>query len=564
MVLAVALVTASALGFSLSQKKQYSASASLLFRDPQLDQKLFGSSFVAPNTDPTREAATNLQLVSLGTVAARTAQALGSGWTQGKVSGEMTISNDGQSDVVSLTATDPNPTTAATVANAFATQYIAFRQNADRSKIAQARQLVQNQINALPPQQQRAPNGQSLKSRAEQLAILAALQTGNAELVQSAAVPTSPSIPKTRRNVLVGVLVGLLLGVGLALLMERLDRRLKSADELAETYGLPLLGAVPQTRAFAAGKTDSLSLPPAAAEAFRMLRARLRYFNIDRDIRSVLITSPAPKDGKSTVAWHLARTAALSRGTRVALVETDFRRPVIARYNGLSPIPGLTEALTHGIDLSDVIQRVPVHDQVDGEGPSLDVIVAGASPPNPAELVESHKMAQFLEHLSATYDLVVVDTPPSSVVSDAFPLMRQVSGVIVVSSLDQTTRDAAVHLRNQLTSLNAHALGVIANRVKTRRDAYYGGYEYYQSVPPDGDSPSPEAIDANGRGRSATPSGLEESPEGQQESLVEPAGDPSAEERIPNGSRSATAEGAGPPPDPVSTQKARGRGWFGR
>jgi len=434
---------------------------------------------------------------------------LGGQLSSSDVTGKISVAAKGQSDVVSVTATDPSPPFAARLANLYADQYIAFRQSADRSKIYQARQLVQNQLDGLTLAQRQSPNGQSLAQRAEQLSVLAALQTGNAELVQPASLPTSPSAPLTKRNTILGGLLGLLLGVLLALGFERIDRRLRSPDEMAEAYRLPLLGTVPQARALAVDSDSASPLPPAASEAFRMLRGRMRYFNVDRDIRSVLVTSPAPRDGKSTIAWNLARTAAMSPGARVLLVETDFRRPVLAHNHGLRPVPGLAEALTHGVAVEDVILKVTVREATPQTAEAvLEVIPAGAPPPNPTELIESHKMADLLTDFSASYDLVIVDTPPSSVVPDAFPLMRRVSGVIVVSSLDQTTRDAAVHLRDQLTALEAHPLGVIANRVKVRRDSYYG-YGYYQR--PGGEAP--DAVSNGSGGARATAEGNGAHPE---------------------------------------------------
>lgn len=215
-----------------------------------------------------------------------------------------------------------------------------------------------------------------------------------------------------------------------------------------------------------------------------MLRARIRYFNVDRDITSLLITSAAPQEGKSTVAWHLARVAAMSRGTSVVLVETDFRRPSLARAHGLRPMPGLAEALTHGIEMNRVVQSVDIETPRDGITAELDVVVAGAPPPNPSELIESQKMLEFLHQLKRHYDLVVVDTPPTSIVPDVFPLVRQVSGVIVVASIGETTRDRAHHLRAQLEQLNAHTLGVIANRTKRKSGGEYG-YGYYGRVESD-------------------------------------------------------------------------------
>src|SRR3954468_12950968 len=163
------LVPAAALAFSLSQEKQYSASASLLFRDPQLDQKFSGSTVFAPSSDPNREAATNAKLGSLGVVAARTSKALGGKLAPGDISGKIAVAPAGQSDVVTITATDPDPAFAAKLANTFAQQFIVFRRDADRSKIASAQQLVTQQIRRLSPSERTGPQGTALQQRGEQL-----------------------------------------------------------------------------------------------------------------------------------------------------------------------------------------------------------------------------------------------------------------------------------------------------------------------------------------------------------------------------------------------------------
>src|SRR4051812_41367111 len=137
------LATASAVVFSLSESKEYSASASLLFRDPQLDTTLFGSTYLAPSNDPQREAATNAKLVSLAVVSARTAKKIDHGVTPATVQDEVSIQAEGQSNLVSITATDRDPNLAARIPNTFAEQYIQFRREADRSKISDAQKLVQ-------------------------------------------------------------------------------------------------------------------------------------------------------------------------------------------------------------------------------------------------------------------------------------------------------------------------------------------------------------------------------------------------------------------------------------
>jgi capsular exopolysaccharide synthesis family protein len=181
------------------------------------------------------------------------------------------------------------------------------------------------------------------------------------------------------------------------------------------------------------------------------------------------------------VAQNLAAAAASTGSTRVLLLEADLRRPRLAGNLNLTAAPGLAEILTHGVSLSDVVQRVTLAagDGVQAEK-SLDVIVAGVNPPNPAELLESNKMGDLLDRLGAIYDLVIIDSPPAGLIADVIPLMSRVGGVIIVSSMGKSTRDGAAHFREQLTQLGAPLLGVIANRVKHRRgDRYYGGYGSY-------------------------------------------------------------------------------------
>jgi capsular exopolysaccharide synthesis family protein len=253
----------------------------------------------------------------------------------------------------------------------------------------------------------------------------------------------------------------------------------RDPKEIEEMFGRPILGAIPQTRGLELPEAGPAVLDPPAAEAFRMLRANLRYFNIDRDVQSVLVTSAAPADGKTTVAWNLATTAA-GAGESVLLVEADLRHPRLASRLGLLGSPGLSTVLAGQAELDEVVQEMPVGDRAGGGGVrTLEVVLAGPLPPNPSDLLESDRMRQVLAAAERRYDLVVVDTPPTSIVSDAIPIIEQVGGVIVVGRLAKTTREGAMHLRNQLRNLDAQVLGVVVNGIGSEPGGYDGyGYAY--------------------------------------------------------------------------------------
>ena len=467
-------VPAAALALSLAQDERYTASASLLFREAGLEQSIFGEEFAPRSRDTNRVAATNQELVSLETIAARTARRVGGGLTAAQVSDSIEIATTGESDLITIEATSTDPALAAQIANTVARETIAFRRQSDRSKLLEAQRLLEQRIDALGAGAAASPRGQALSNRAEQLETVAALQTGNAEIAQVARPPASPSSPNPARNTVLGVLLGLLLGVGLAFVAEQVDRRLKEPEDVEEAFGLPMLGTIPESRALARLGQDGGSRT-AEEEAFRRLRTNLRYFNVDRQIRSVLLTSAAPGEGKTTTAWNLA-TAAARTGEQVLFVEADLRRPALTKLLDTEADRGLSSVLAGVAHFDDVLFSIPLTETADVEdelAPLIDVLAAGPAPPNPAELIESERMRKLLRQVHELYDLVVVDTPPSSLVADAIPLMNQVDGVIIVSQLGRSKRDEAEALREQLAYLNAPVLGVVLNG-HSKQTEYYG------------------------------------------------------------------------------------------
>ncbi len=251
-------------------------------------------------------------------------------------------------------------------------------------------------------------------------------------------------------------------------------------DELQSAYHLPLLAAVPQSKVYTTPPQQTNGTPDRGErEVFRVLRAYLRYFNVDQELRTLLVASAGTGDGKSTVARNLAQ-AAQESGTKTLLIEADLRRSGLAGFYDAWPAPGLSEVLVGSAEREQAIRSVPVGARVN-EATSeiwMDVLVAGNPPPNPAELIESHAMAELLTWASSNYELVIVDTPPLAVVSDTISLLGRVDGVLVVSQLGKNSRDAAAFLRERLKDINAPLLGLVANRIKAPGKGGYG-YSYY-------------------------------------------------------------------------------------
>ncbi len=481
-VVSTVLIAGLSYGFSKAQQKQYEATASLLFRDSEFDQKLFGSTFFQPSRDPDREALTNAKLVGFDVVARRAAGALGRNFTPKKLMATVDVAGEGRSDVVTVTARDPSPETAANVANAWAEAYIAVRRDADRGKIAEAQRLIERSIRGLSDGPGSATRRRTLVDRQQQLEILESLQTGNAELAQPAQVPRQPSSPKPLRNGVAGGFLGLILGIFLALVLGRLDRRVKSAEEARQIFGRPLLGIVPSSPTIASVH-DATNVAPRDAEIFRMLRSNLQYFNVDQVIHSVVVTSAASGDGKSTIAWHLA-VASARAGTSTLLVECDLRRPSLATKLRHREASGLTQYLARGATFSEVVESITASAEVEDQQPAtyLDVAFAGPLPPNPADLIESHRMIEFMEEAESRYDLVVIDTSPAIVVADSIPLLTRASGVLVAVRLGKTTKEEGEALRGRLENLSIDPLGVVVNDAKTPEGGRYG---YYQQGSPE-------------------------------------------------------------------------------
>lgn len=477
------LTAVAAFAFSTMQRNEYTANAQVLFRNAQLDQQAAGLP-VINNANPQAQTDTNIKLATLPLVAANTATAVGHGFTRSAVASAVNVSQVGDTDLVSVSATSSSPTLAARLANAYAHQVVATSSSQNANYYATALRAANLQYQALTPAQQHGLQGADLKDRLSSLQILSQLQSSDVRVQQPAIPPTAPSSPKVARNTVLGGILGLLLGLGIAFLLHRLDRRIREPHDLEEVYGVPVVGVVPESPALKLPqkneKTRVAALPHNEAEIFGLLRAHIRYFNVDRELRVIVVVSAAPGDGKTTVARNLAIVTA-SVGSRVLLVEADLRRPTLARSLGTDQEPGLSEVLLGEQPLELAIQRVDLYDDLHTSH-RLDLLVAGRLlPPNPPQVIESRAMQSVLLTAKHSYDLVIVDTPPLALLSDAFPLVSRADGVLVVSRLGHNRRDVASRLRDALNSANAPVIGVVANGLKRSKgslDGYTYGYDY--------------------------------------------------------------------------------------
>jgi polysaccharide biosynthesis transport protein len=467
-VVLVAAVTCVGISLVLTLRatKEYTATAKLRFGQNALMTEVGGTA-PAPSPDPQADQATNLLLVTTTPLAAAVKQALRSPLSVSDLLGKVSTTNDQSSNIVDVSATDPSPVRAAQIANAFAGEYVAYSQSVNRQQVLAGEQLITQQLNALPPIPSNAANRANLEGALQKLVLVAAVQTGDAQVVDQASVPTSPSSPNRKVNLIVALVFGLALGVGLAFLLNLLDRRLKGVEDFEDLLGTRALATIPWLRHREAGTLD-----PAAVEQFLILRNGLSVLTPGRDARVVMVTSAVPGEGKTTVAIGLARAAA-SSGQTVILVEADFKRPAFhARLDVSDDSTGLTTALMAGADPGSLL-RSPVRGM-----PNLLVMTSGPRPSNSAALLRSTEMGRLLDQLSADVDLVVLDAPPLLPVADGQALLDnpQLDAYLVVGRVYFTRRDEARYTRQQLDRRELSGVGLVVNGVRrlTGGDHYRG------------------------------------------------------------------------------------------
>jgi capsular exopolysaccharide synthesis family protein len=313
---------------------------------------------------------------------------------------------------------------------------------------------------------------ETLLTRLKETTVTENLPQSNIHIVDRGQVPEHPVKPRKRMNFLLSVMLALATGVSFAFFLEYLDNTLRSPEEIERFLEIPFLGTVPAAREGRNGSSIDLiveTAPKSAhAEAYRTIRTGILLSMAEHQPRVILVTSPAPLEGKTTTAANLA-VAMAQAGNSVLLVDGDLRKSQLHLLFGLDDSKGLSSLLIGAASLEYVVQKTSV--------PLLSVLPAGSHPPNPVELLGSSKMREVVVAALRQFDRVIIDSPPLIPVADSMQLAMACDGVVLVLRESQTTRDQAMIGQKRLTDCNAKILGAILNAVDLTRSYYY--YPYY-------------------------------------------------------------------------------------
>jgi tyrosine-protein kinase Etk/Wzc len=326
-----------------------------------------------------------------------------------------------------------------------------------------------------------------LKEKYEESRIKEAGQIGNVRIIDKALPPEDPIKPKKKINLLLGALLGLGLGLGMAFFVERLDNSLKSIEDV-EATGLSILGSIPliksskdkkskkeeekseeyQIKRITSNLVTHFEPKSPISEAYRTFRTNLQFARLDAPLKTILVTSSGPSEGKSTTVANLAITMA-QMGTNTILIDSDLRRPVLHSIFNLQRTPGLTNYLAGNVPWKEIVQETPIE--------NLSLLTCGVLPPNPSELLGSKKMRMLLEELKEKYDMILFDSPPVIAVTDAAVLSTLLDGVVLVSSSGSTSREALQRAITLLENVKGRLIGGVLNKIKV--ESVYGSYHYY-------------------------------------------------------------------------------------
>lgn len=466
-VLCGTVAAAAALAYVEHKPNEYTATSSLQFTANSLPDQVAGVGG-SQTLDPEGEKATNVQLVTTTSVALLVLRELHLKGSAPELLSHVNASDPQNDYVVDIAATERNPRLAASVANAFAREYVVYSQEQNQQQLIKGQQLIEQRAASLPAND--TVDRANLAALSQKLLLLQSVATADARVANNANTPTSASSPKRALTVMVALIFGLLAGIALAFLLNMLSSRVNAWEEFSTLYGLPELAAIPELPRGRGPRDREIELEP-----FRILHNSLSLLGPYDGVKTVLVTSAVPGEGKTTVAMGLARAAALS-GRQVVLVEADLRRPSMGLRFRVDPeADGLASVLFDGADVSELLQE-PFADM-----PSLRVLPAGPVAGDVANSLRIRNVSAVLDTLALQADLVVVDAAPLLPVVDTRLLLDELDldGVLIVARVGLTKRHEIRSVRALIDQRHLEHVGLVINDLSgsVARD-YYGG-DYY-------------------------------------------------------------------------------------
>jgi tyrosine-protein kinase len=419
------------------------------------------------------------------------------GYTAGRLLGGASVTPAEDADLLTFSVSDPDPSVAAEAATSYARAYTRYKQLVDNRTIAQTRSRYEQQIKELEEAGDRGSlRYDELVTQYERLRTLELLQSSGALTIRPATGAAGIGQPQPVRNGTLALLFGLVLGVGLAFVRDALNTRIRSAAEVEERLGLPLLGRIPEPPRSLRRKNRLVMLDhprSPEAEGFRILATNVELVNLDHGARTIVVTSALGGEGKSTTVANLA-VAFARAGRRVVLVDLDLRRSSLDRFfvprnDPAIGAPGLTHVVLGRATLDQALLPVPIDDAVIRFDPSsnggragvLEVLQTGPLTPNPAEFIVSHALEDVLSQLAERADVVLIDAAPLLNLSDTVALSSKVDALVVVVHSTSTRRPVLGELRRVLDSARAVKLGFVFTGV-TGDEAF--GSRYAPSYQP--------------------------------------------------------------------------------
>ncbi len=460
---AVILAPLVAIAFSLIQTPQYVASSKVLI-EPRSEDTLFSTS----DSIDRRGVLTEIEVIEGRAVRARVREDLGLNdepWAadDDEIPPEAQASAVGETDVVEIYVTDPNPDNAAVYADAYAQAYIDIRREQSVEEILAAAAEVQQAVDALQPEIDALPSRDprrialvgrqsSFEATFDQLLVDAALWTGGATIIENAELPEAPSAPLYSQAVVIALVLGLVIGVVGALAADYFDDKVRTPHDLERLTDLPVLARIPSERAgpVPVAMMDSTDV---STEMFRGLRTNLEYLALDRPLGVIHFTSVVEGDGTTSSAANLAVVMAHA-GHRVAIVDADLRRPRLHEAFDVPAAPGVSELLLGTSD--DAVRPVAL-----GHDAELAVITAGVVPANPNELLSSKRARMLFAELAGQYDYVIVDAPPVLPVWDSLALAGSSDGILLLVAAGETSESDVDDALERLRRVAAPVLGVL-------------------------------------------------------------------------------------------------------